>query len=93
MIKVYCNKCGKEIPHPDSDELRDEIRNANIFRIASECKYEVGFPCRIKSIKTYPGSTGKYLDEVRSDLCIDCEIELNKLVGEFMDGTPVSTPA
>ena len=93
MTKVYCNKCGAEIPYPDSDELREEIRQADIFRIASECKYEVGIPCRINGLKAYPRGTEKYLDETRYDLCIDCQIKLYKLVGEFMDGTPVSTPA
>ena len=93
MTKVFCNKCGVEIPHPDSDELRDEIRQAEIFRIATECKYGVSFPCKINGLKTFPKGTEKYLDETRYDLCIDCQIKLNKLVGEFMDGTPVSTPA
>lgn len=93
MIKVYCNKCGKDITNPDSDELREEITDGVISRIAAECKYDVPSVSIVKGLGEYPNDNGKYLRAYHCDLCVDCRIKLNKLVGEFMDGTPVSTPA
>lgn len=93
MTKVYCNKCGKEIPHPDSDDIRGELYTNRVNKLADECKYNVQALTMIKGIQQYPNCEGQFLKEEYVDLCTDCVIELNKLVGEFMDGTPVSTPA
>lgn len=93
MIKTYCNKCGKEITRSDSDDVRLESYTDRVEKLADKCKYNVQNLTMIKGTQTYPNCEGKFLKEEYVDLCDDCLIKLNKLVGEFMDGTPVSTPA
>lgn len=94
MYRCYCDKCGKEIirfeDDPKTFRLMDDAR---VVKIAEKSRYSVGGVQRILGIKDseqFDGSFRKALETKYMDLCDDCQIALNQVVGDFMDGTPVS---
>ena len=94
MFRKYCDKCGKEIITFEDDlktfRLMDDAR---VVKIAEKCRYTVGGLQKILGIKdseNFDGSFKKGLETKYIDLCDDCYIALNQIVGDFMDGTPVS---
>ena len=93
MQRCFCDKCGKEIiqfDDPRAFRIMDDNRNV---KLAEKCSYTVGGVQKILGIKDceqFDGTQRKTLETKYIDICDDCHIALNQIVGDFMNGTPVS---
>lgn len=98
MYRQYCDKCGKEIISINDATSRRLYEEKLLVRTVSECTYISEGPSKVIGISECKNpvfcddneGTHRFLNTKGVDLCDECKLELNKIVSDFMNGTPVS---
>ena len=98
MYRHFCDKCGKEIINISDATSRRLYEEKLLVRTVSECTYIsdnlnkiIGIAeCKNPVFCNDDEGTHRYLNTKGVDLCDECKLELNKIVSDFMNGTPVS---
>lgn len=95
MLRRYCDRCRKEIPEFTDPDIYMNIEEQRTLRIVKECKYHISDVKKILGLHDVcygpKEETRKCIHDSYLDLCEDCRIDLYKVIGEFMDDTPVSS--